>query len=271
MPSTPKLFISDSGYSSLIEVNPTTFAVGSFHFGLGSGRLQVSPQNELCQADSDNIWVIKPDWSRYRWAGHDNNGQYRVVDTESLYVSHSSAGIAYQVDLNGDGYLSEFDLGGERKVIVQTNVSGFTFKGNDYSRVTEVEGRKIDQAFIGSCTNARLEDLRIAAEILKGRKVEKFTKVIIIPASQEVYRAAAEEGLLSTFVEAGAMVCSPTCGPCMESHMGILGPGEVCISSTNRNFQGRAGDITAQIFLASPATVAASALTGKISDPRQYF
>jgi homoaconitase/3-isopropylmalate dehydratase large subunit len=137
--------------------------------------------------------------------------------------------------------------------------------------VTEVEGRKIDQAFIGSCTNARLEDLQIAAKILKGRKVEKFTKVIIIPASQEVYRAAAEEGLLSTFVDAGAMVCSPTCGPCMESHMGILGPGEVCISSANRNYQGRAGDATAQIFLASPATVAASALTGKISDPRQYF
>ncbi|MFC1941020.1 aconitase family protein [Chloroflexota bacterium] len=137
--------------------------------------------------------------------------------------------------------------------------------------VTEVEGKRIDQAFIGSCTNGRLEDLMIAAKILKGRKVDKLTKVIIIPASQEVYRAAAEEGLLSTFVEAGAMVCPPTCGPCMEAHMGILGPGEVCISSANRNFQGRAGDVTAQIFLASPATVAASALTGKISDPRQYF
>jgi 3-isopropylmalate/(R)-2-methylmalate dehydratase large subunit len=137
--------------------------------------------------------------------------------------------------------------------------------------VTEVEGTRIDQAFIGSCTNGRLEDLRIAARILKGRKVDKFTKVIVIPASQEVFKAALAEGLIATFVEAGAMVGPPTCGPCMEAHMGILGPGEVCISTANRNFQGRVGDVTAKIYLASPATVAASALKGKISDPREFF
>ena len=137
--------------------------------------------------------------------------------------------------------------------------------------VTEVEGTRIDQAFIGSCTNGRLEDLRIAARILKDRKVDKLTKVIVIPASQEVLKAALEEGLISIFVEAGAVVGPPTCGPCMEAHMGILGPGEVCISTANRNFQGRVGDTTAKIYLASPATVAASALKGKISDPREFF
>jgi len=137
--------------------------------------------------------------------------------------------------------------------------------------VTEVEGTSIDQAFIGTCTNGRLEDLRIAAKILKGRKVDKFTKVIVIPASQEVLKAALAEGLIATFVEAGAVVGPPTCGPCMEAHMGILGPGEVCISTANRNFQGRVGDVTAKIYLASPATVAASALKGKISDPREFF
>ena len=137
--------------------------------------------------------------------------------------------------------------------------------------VTEVEGTRIDQAFIGSCTNGRLEDLRIAAKILKDRKVDKLTKVIVIPASQEVLKAALEEGLISIFVEAGAVVGPPTCGPCMEAHMGILGPGEVCISTANRNFQGRVGDVTAKIYLASPATVAASALKGKISDPREFF
>jgi homoaconitase/3-isopropylmalate dehydratase large subunit len=137
--------------------------------------------------------------------------------------------------------------------------------------VTEVEGTRIDQAFIGSCTNGRLEDLRIAAGILKGRKVDKFTKVIVIPASQEVLKSALAEGLIATFVEAGAVVGPPTCGPCMEAHMGILGPGEVCISTANRNFQGRVGDVTAKIYLASPATVAASALKGKISDPREFF
>jgi len=137
--------------------------------------------------------------------------------------------------------------------------------------VTEVGGTRIDQAFIGSCTNGRLEDLRIAAKILKDRKVDKLTKVIVIPASQEVLKAALEEGLISIFVEAGAVVGPPTCGPCMEAHMGILGPGEVCISTANRNFQGRVGDATAKIYLASPATVAASALKGKISDPREFF
>jgi 3-isopropylmalate/(R)-2-methylmalate dehydratase large subunit len=137
--------------------------------------------------------------------------------------------------------------------------------------VTELEGTRIDQAFIGSCTNGRLEDLRIAAAILKDRKVDRLTKVIVLPASQEVLRGALAEGLISTFVEAGAVVGPPTCGPCMEAHMGILGPGEVCISTANRNFQGRAGDATAQIYLASPATVAASALKGRISDPREFF
>ena len=137
--------------------------------------------------------------------------------------------------------------------------------------VSEIVGTKIDQAFIGACTNGRLEDLRIAARILKGRKVSKYTKAIIIPASQEVYKAALREGLIEIFTEAGAVVGPPTCGPCMEAHMGILGPDEVCISSANRNFEGRAGDITSKIFLASPATVAASAIHGKISDPREFF
>jgi len=137
--------------------------------------------------------------------------------------------------------------------------------------VSEMVGTKIDQAFIGACTNGRLEDLRIAAKIMKGRKVSKYTKAIVIPASQEVYKAALREGLIEILADAGATIGPPTCGPCMEAHMGILGPDEVCISSANRNFAGRVGDVTAKIFLASPATVAASAIEGKISDPREFF
>jgi 3-isopropylmalate/(R)-2-methylmalate dehydratase large subunit len=132
----------------------------------------------------------------------------------------------------------------------------------------EVAGVEVDQAFIGSCTNGRIEDLRLAAQILKGRKVSKGTRLLVIPASREVYMQALREGLLETFLKAGAVVCNPTCGPCLGGHLGILAAGETCISSSNRNFIGRMGSTKAYVYLASPATVAASAVTGKITDPR---
>jgi len=138
-------------------------------------------------------------------------------------------------------------------------------------KVSELKGTKINQAFVGSCTNGRFEDLQTVAQILKGHKVAPSCRLIIIPASQEVFKEAAENGLLKIFVESEAFVSGPTCGPCMETHMGILGPEDVMISSANRNFRGRAGDPTAKIFLASPATVAASAITGQITDPRKYL
>ena len=125
----------------------------------------------------------------------------------------------------------------------------------------------IDQVVIGSCTNGRLDDLRIAAEILKGRKVKKGLRCIVIPATQKIYLQAMEEGLLKTFIEAGAVVSTPTCGPCLGGYMGILAEGERCVSTTNRNFVGRMGHITSEIYLASPAVAAASAITGKISCP----
>ncbi len=133
--------------------------------------------------------------------------------------------------------------------------------------VSEVEGVKIDQALIGSCTNGRLSDLRIAAEILKNRKVKKGVRALVIPASQDVFKAALNEHLLETFIDAGVMICNPNCGPCYGGHLGLLAEGEVCISSSNRNFVGRMGSPKADIYLASPATVAASAITGKITQP----
>ncbi len=126
---------------------------------------------------------------------------------------------------------------------------------------------RVDQVVIGSCTNGRLDDLRIAAEILKGRHIAKGMRCIVIPATQKIYLQAMEEGLLKTFIEAGAVVSTPTCGPCLGGYMGILAEGERCVSTTNRNFVGRMGHITSEIYLASPAVAAASAITGIISGP----
>lgn len=125
----------------------------------------------------------------------------------------------------------------------------------------------IDQVVIGSCTNGRLDDLRIAAEVLQGRHIRKGMRCIVIPATQKIYLQAMEEGLIKTFIEAGAVVSTPTCGPCLGGYMGILAEGERCVSTTNRNFVGRMGHVNSEIYLASPAVAAASAITGKISCP----
>ena len=123
------------------------------------------------------------------------------------------------------------------------------------------------QVFIGSCTNGLMEDLRIAADILRGRKVKKGVRVIVFPGTQKIYLQAVKEGLVTDIVEAGAAFSTPTCGPCLGGHMGILAKGERCVSTTNRNFVGRMGHVESEVYLASPAVAAASALTGRIEDP----
>jgi len=127
----------------------------------------------------------------------------------------------------------------------------------------------VEQAFIGSCTNGRIEDLRLAAQVLKGKKVKDGVRALVIPASQEVYKQALNEGLIEIFNDAGAIVCGSACGPCLGGHIGLLAAGEACVSTSNRNFIGRMGSTQASVYLASPATVAASAITGKITDPRK--
>ncbi|WP_048191933.1 homoaconitase large subunit [Methanobacterium sp. SMA-27] len=134
--------------------------------------------------------------------------------------------------------------------------------------VSEVEGTPIDQVFLGSCTNGRLSDLRTAAKIIKGKEVSKNIRMLVIPASREVYTKAMDEGLLRTFVDSGALVCNPCCGPCLGGHIGLVGPGEVSLSTSNRNFKGRQGSPDAEVYLSSAAVAAASAIKGKITDPR---
>lgn len=133
--------------------------------------------------------------------------------------------------------------------------------------IDQVGEVKIDQAVIGSCTNGRIDDIRAAAEILKGKKVAKGVRCIVIPATQAIYLQAIREGLLEIFIEAGAVVSTPTCGPCLGGYMGILAAGERCISTTNRNFVGRMGHVDSEVYLASPAVAAASAVAGKITAP----
>ena len=137
--------------------------------------------------------------------------------------------------------------------------------------IDEVGDVKIDQVVIGSCTNGRMDDLRIAASILEGKKVADGLRVIVIPATQKIYLQAMEEGLLKTFIEAGAIVSTPTCGPCLGGYMGVMAEGERCVSTTNRNFVGRMGHVDSEVYLASPAVAAASAITGKISGPDEVM
>lgn len=140
---------------------------------------------------------------------------------------------------------------------------------SNVSPASELSDVTIDQAYLGSCTNGRIEDLRIAAEIMKGRRVHESVRMIVVPASKKVYEQAIEEGLVKVFLEANAYVSGPTCGACLGGYMGVLARGERCISSTNRNFVGRMGHKESEVYLANPAVVAASALAGRITDPRE--
>ena len=194
------------------------------------------------------------------------NGIFPVDELTKQYMKDHSMKIPVVYEADEDAEYDEvitIDLSTLRPTIA------FPHLPENTKTIDEItEDVVIDQVVIGSCTNGREEDLRIAAEILKGQKVKKGLRCIIIPATQKIYLKAIEEGWVTTFVEAGAVVSTPTCGPCLGGYMGILAENERCISTTNRNFVGRMGHITSEIYLASPAVAAASAITGKISAPQ---
>ncbi|MCL2231080.1 MAG: 3-isopropylmalate dehydratase large subunit [Treponema sp.] len=155
----------------------------------------------------------------------------------------------------------QIDLGSIKPTIA------FPHLPSNTKTIDECGGISIDQVVIGSCTNGRISDMKIAAEILKGKKVHKSVRVIVIPATQEIYKASIKHGYVNIFIDAGCAVSTPTCGPCLGGHMGILAEGERCVSTTNRNFVGRMGHVKSEVYLASPAVAAASAIAGKITIP----
>lgn len=178
---------------------------------------------------------------------------------------------------NREWKVFEADEDAEYSQVIEINLSevkptvSFPHLPDNTRTIDEVGDVKIDQSVIGSCTNGRIEDLRVTAEILKGKKVKKGMRLIILPGTQNIYLQAIEEGLAKIFIEAGAVFSTPTCGPCLGGHMGILAKGERAISTTNRNFVGRMGHPESEVYLASPAVAAASALAGKIVSPEEVL
>lgn len=223
-----------------------------FH-GMGSSWLSIDSRmtisNMVVEAGA-KFGIFRPDEKLKLWLKNRTNQPYKYVEPDEK--------AEYEEELN-------YNLSKITPVIAKPSNPG------NLATIEEVQGEEIDQAFLGSCTNGRMEDLRIAAKILKGKKIHPKTRLIITPASREIYMNAMTEGLIQIFLNAGAIVTHSTCGACIGGHLGVLGPNERCISSTNRNFIGRMGDPTAEIFLASPATVAASSLNGRISDPREVL
>ncbi len=195
------------------------------------------------------------------------NGIFEVDEQTLAYIAEHSdrEPVIYKADDDAEyDQVIEIDLSTIRSTVA------FPHLPENARVVEEIEEEvKIDQVVIGSCTNGFYENIKEAAEIIKGHKVAKGVRAIIIPATQEIYMRAMKEGLLADFIEAGCAVSTPTCGPCLGGHMGILAPGERAVATTNRNFVGRMGDPTSEVYLASPAVAAASAILGRIASPEE--
>ena len=192
---------------------------------------------------------------------------YVAPDETTRHWLAGRSAVAYQEILPDDGAtyarVLHYDLGELVPQVARPH------RVDNVVPVSEVAGLQIDQALIGTCTNGRLEDLQAAAEILRGNKIAPWVRLLVLPASREILLAAMEAGIIADLVEAGATLLNPGCGPCLGAHEGCMAPGERTISTANRNFKGRMGSREAEICLASPATVAASAMAGQITDPRQ--
>jgi 3-isopropylmalate/(R)-2-methylmalate dehydratase large subunit len=218
--------------------------------GEGAGRLSVESRLTVCNMGIEagaKTAIFEPDGKTKEFMGQRaNQGVYYRSDPDASYVKRMS-----------------MDLDRLEPQVAQP------WAVDNVAPVAETEGVRIDQAFVGACTNGRIEDLRVTAEVLRGRKISSQVRFLITPASKRIYRQAAREGLMDVFLEAGAIVCNPGCSACFGGQ-GMLWEGEVCIGSHNRNFRARMGHKDSKVFLASPETVAVSAVAGEIRDPRRF-
>lgn len=198
-------------------------------------------------------------------------GKSGIINPDQKTIDYVKARTAEPFEVLVSDSDAEYTAVFEMDVTDLEPVVAFPHLPSNGRSVSQVGNITIDQAYLGSCTNGRIEDLRIAAQIMRGHQVAPGMRMIVVPATSDIWKQANREGLLEIFMEAGATVSAPTCGACLGGHMGILAAGERCISSTNRNFVGRMGSPKAEVYLAGPGTVAASAIEGKIADPRKYL
>jgi 3-isopropylmalate/(R)-2-methylmalate dehydratase large subunit len=238
--------------------------------------------NMMAEMGAKNAWVMQDkvtfDWLEQQMSRGEKDSQSKIPKGHDVQNLKSAEGAQSEIqnweavsrELAPDPdatYLAEYEFEAgaiEPQVACPHSV-------DNVKPLSAVAGTKVDQAFLGTCTNGRLEDIAIAAQIMAGRRVAPGTRLLIIPASSQVYLDAVKAGYVETLLAAGASFNSPGCGPCMGNHMGIPAPGEVTISSANRNFRGRMGTRESDIYLASPAVVAASAIAGKIVGPEQVL
>ncbi|MFR4018495.1 MAG: 3-isopropylmalate dehydratase large subunit, partial [Clostridia bacterium] len=218
---------------------------------MGEGLASLSMDDRLCIANmaieagaKNGIFMVDEVTENYMKGRVQGEWKVYTPDDDAEYVEE------YEIDLSA----------------LKPTVS-FPHLPENTKTIDEVGDVPIQQVVIGSCTNGRLEDMALAAKILKGRKVHDDVRAIIIPATQQIYKDCIKNGYIDTFIDAGCVVSTPTCGPCLGGHMGILAAGERCVATTNRNFVGRMGHVKSEVYLASPAVAAASAVTGKISGP----
>lgn len=213
------------------------------------GDMSVGGRMTLCNLGAEmgaKIAYVAPDYKVFDWLSKRTDAKYEVVVSDEDAKFEST---------------HKFDAS---KLTPQVACPHTV---DNVKPVSDVAGTKVDQVLIGTCTNGRVEDLELAAGILKGKRISKSVRLLIFPASMEVYREALEKGIIKILCDSGGVIMNPGCGPCLGAHEGALAPGEVCVSTANRNFKGRMGCNEALVYLASPATAAASALTGVITDP----